>query len=144
MIEGIKIIKRNIISDDRGKILHMLRNDDKDFNKFGEIYFSYVYPGKIKAWHLHKRMTLNYAAVFGKIKLVLYDNRINSKTKGEVQEIFLSNDNHNLVIIPPNIWNGFTTVDNNTSILANCPDIPHDKLEIVRLNFDDPNIPYNW
>ena len=144
MIEGIKIIKKNIISDDRGKILHMLRNDDKEFEKFGEIYFSYVYPRKIKAWHLHKKMTLNYAAVFGSIKLVLYDDRKYSKTNGVVQEIFLSNENHNLVIIPPNIWNGFTTVDDNISILANCPDIPHDKLEIVRLNFDDSTIPYNW
>ena len=144
MIEGIKIIKKNIISDDRGKILHMLRNDDKEFEKFGEIYFSYVYPRKIKAWHLHKKMTLNYTAVFGSIKLVLYDNRKYSKTNGVVQEIFLSNENHNLVIIPPNIWNGFTTVDDNISVLANCPDIPHNKLEIVRLSFDDSTIPYNW
>ena len=144
MIEGIKIIKKNIISDDRGKILHMLRNDDKEFEKFGEIYFSYVYPRKIKACHLHKKMTLNYTAVFGSIKLVLYDNRKYSKTNGVVQEIFLSNENHNLVIIPPNIWNGFTTVDDNISVLANCPDIPHNKLEIVRLSFDDSTIPYNW
>ena len=74
-IEGIKIIKKKIISDNRGKIMHMLRSDDRNFKHFGEIYFSQVYPKKIKAWHLHKKMTLNYVAVFGKIKLVLYDDR---------------------------------------------------------------------
>ena len=78
MIQDVKIVKKQVINDDRGKIVHMLRNDDKNFLKFGEIYFSYVYPNMIKAWHIHKKMTLNYVAAFGKVKLVLYDDRKNS------------------------------------------------------------------
>ena len=144
MIEGIQIIKKKVILDDRGKILHMLRSDEDNFTKFGEIYFSYVYPKKIKAWHLHKKMTLNYAAAFGKIKIVLYDDRAESKTKGEIQEIFLSNENHELISIPPMIWNGFASANDNVAVLANCSDIPHDTSEIVRLNFDDPKFPYDW
>ena len=144
MIQDVKIVKKQVINDDRGKIVHMLRNDDKNFLKFGEIYFSYVYPNMIKAWHIHKKMTLNYVAAFGKIKLVLYDDRKNSKTFGKIQEIFLSNQSHLLVSIPPNIWNGFTSADQNLAVLANCSDIPHDKTEISRLNFDDPKFPYNW
>ena len=96
-IEGVKIFNKKVIVDDRGKILHMLRNDDKNFIKFGEIYFSYVYPKKVKAWHIHKKMTLNYCSAYGKIRLVLFDDREQSKTKGEVQEITLSNENHFLV-----------------------------------------------
>ena len=46
--------------------------------------------------------------------------------------------------IPPMIWNGFCSADNNLAVLANCSDIPHDKEEIVRVPFDDPKIPYNW
>jgi dTDP-4-dehydrorhamnose 3,5-epimerase len=144
MIQDVKIVKKQVINDDRGKIVHMLRNDDKNFLKFGEIYFSYVYPNMIKAWHIHKKMTLNYVAAFGKVKLVLYDDRKNSKTFGKIQEIFLSNQNHLLVSIPPNIWNGFTSADENLAVLANCSDIPHDKTEISRLDFDDPKFPYNW
>lgn len=143
-IKGVKISKKKIITDDRGKILHMLRSDDKDFKKFGEIYFSYVFPKKIKAWHIHKKMTLNYVAVFGKIKLVLYDDRLNSPTLGKIQEIFLSNDNHYLVSIPPLIWNGFMSADDNLAVLANCSDLPHDKSEILRLNYDDLKFPYDW
>ena len=144
MIEGIQIIKKKVILDDRGKILHMLRSDEDNFTKFGEIYFSYAYPKKIKAWHLHKKMTLNYAAAFGKIKIVLYDDREESKTRGEIQEIFLSNENHELISIPPMIWNGFASANDNVAVLANCSDIPHDTSEIVRLNFDDPKFPYDW
>ena len=144
MIEGIQIIKKKVILDDRGKILHMLRSDEDNFTKFGEIYFSYVKKKKIKAWHLHKKMTLNYAAAFGKIKIVLYDDREESKTRGEIQEIFLSNENHELISIPPMIWNGFASANDNVAVLANCSDIPHDTSEIVRLNFDDPKFPYDW
>ena len=141
---GVEIIKKNVITDDRGKILHMLKVDDNNFKKFGEIYFSYVYPKKIKAWHIHKKMTLNYVAAYGKIKLVLYDDRKSSKTFGKIQEILLSNDNHLLVSIPPLIWNGFSSADDNLAVLANCSDIPHDKTEILRLDYDDPKFPYNW
>ena len=50
----------------------MLRSDDENFNKFGEIYFSYVNPNKIKAWHIHKKMTLNYCSAYGNIKNLSY------------------------------------------------------------------------
>ena len=143
-IQGVEIIKKNQIVDDRGIILHMLRVDDKNYKKFGEIYFSTINPNKIKAWHFHKLMTLNYAVVHGSIKLVLYDDRDESKTKGTLQEIILSNENHYLVSIPPKIWNGFCSSNNKHAILANCSDIPHDKEEIIRLPFDDPKFPYKW
>ena len=144
IIDGVKIIKKKQIIDDRGKILHMLRVDDENFVKFGEIYFSFVNPKKIKAWHSHKLMTLNYVAVHGSIKLVLYDDREGSSTKGKVQEIMLSNKNPYLVSIPPKIWNGFCSANNEAAILANCSDIPHAKEEIIRLPFDDPKFPYKW
>ena len=144
IIDGVQVLSKKVIIVDRGTILHMLRSDDKNFSKFGEIYFSYVNPKKIKAWHLHKKMTLNYTAAYGKIKLVLFDDRKTSKTNGLIQEITLSNDNHVLVSIPPMIWNGFCSADNNVAVLANCSDIPHDKEEIIRLSFDDPKFPYKW
>ena len=130
MIEGVKIIQKKQIFDERGKIMHMLRADDDNFKKFGEIYFSVTYPNVVKAWHLHKQMTINYAVIAGKIKLVLFDDRQGSKTKGEIQEIFLSDDNYSLIEIPPMIWNGFKSIANEKSIIANCSDIPHDSNEI--------------
>lgn len=143
-IQGVKIIKKKVLSDDRGKILHMLKKTDKEFIKFGEIYFSFVFPKKIKAWHIHKKMTLNYVAIFGRIKLVLFDDRKNSKSNGVIEEILLSNKNHFLISIPPKIWNGFCSANNKLAILANCSNIPHDKKEILRINYNDPKIPYNW
>lgn len=144
MISGVKIIPKRQIPDERGKIMHMLRCDDPEYKKFGEIYFSTVYPDVVKGWHLHKRMTLNYIVVRGRIRLVLYDEREGSSTRGEVQEIMLGEDSYQLVVIPPLIWNGFKGIGSREAIVANCSDIPHDPEEIVRRDPGDPSIPYDW
>jgi dTDP-4-dehydrorhamnose 3,5-epimerase len=125
-------------------VMHMLRRDDSWFQEFGEIYFSTVYPGAIKGWHLHQRITLNYAVVSGMIKLVLYDDREESSTKGELNELFLGEDNYTLVIIPPRVWNGFKGIGSKLAIIANCTTDPHDPGEIVRLSPFDSRIPYDW
>ena len=122
----------------------MLRRDWDVFEAFGEIYFSCVFPGAIKAWHIHKRMTLNYAVPLGEIRFVLYDDRPDSPTKGEVQEMVLGPDNYCLVTVPPMIWNGFKGLGSETSIVANCATIPHDPDEIVRRDPMDSFIPYDW
>jgi len=144
MIDGVKIKPLKKIADERGMVMHMLRCDDPDFEKFGEIYFSVVYPEIVKGWHNHKEMTLNYAAVSGMIKLVLYDEREDSPTKGELQEIFMGEDNYALVKIPPRVWNGFKGMGIKPAIVANCATIPHDPDEISRLDPFDNHIPYDW
>jgi len=144
MIQGVLVKPLSQIADERGKIMHMLRADEPHFEKFGEIYFSIVYPGVVKGWHMHKEMTLNYAVVSGMIKLVLYDPRKDSKTKGEVQELFIGEDNYVLVKIPPGIWNGFQGIGAKPAIVANCATIPHRPDEIERLDPSDDNIPYDW
>lgn len=144
MIEGVIITPLRQIFDERGKVMHMLREDSPVFSQFGEIYFSCTYPGAIKAWHLHKRMTLNYAVIFGEIKCVLYDDRPDSETRGCVEEYFMSPENYYLVTVPPLVWNGWKGLGNKVSIVANCATIPHDPDEIERISASDPSIPYDW
>ena len=144
MIDGVRINKKKQFVDERGKVMRMLRADDEEFTKFGEIYFSFTYPGVIKAWRKHKKMTLTYASISGKIKLVLYDDRNNSPTKGNIEEFFLSDENYFTITIPPLIWYGFKSIDNISAIIANCTDLPHSEGEIERKDYNDPSIPYNW
>jgi dTDP-4-dehydrorhamnose 3,5-epimerase len=144
MIEGVRITPLKQILDERGKIMHMLRNDAEGFAGFGEIYFSCVHPGAIKGWHIHKEMELNYAVPHGNIKFVLYDDRTNSPSCGELQEIFMGPDNYCLVTVPPMVWNGFKGIGSEMAIVANCTTITHRADEIDRLDPFDPSIPYNW
>ena len=139
MIEGVKITKLKQLVDERGKIMHMIRNDSPIFDKFGEIYFSTINPGYIKAWHLHKEATLNYVCIKGKVNLVLYDDRNKSKSAGVYQNFLLSPNDYFLITIPPYIWNGFKGLDSSESIIANCLDLPHNEKEMVR---KDPNDKY--
>lgn len=144
MIEGVHIRPLKQIPDERGKVMHMLRSDAPWFDRFGEIYFSTVQPGAIKGWHLHQRMTLNYAVITGMVKLVIYDDREDSSTRGELSEIFTGQDNYALITIPPGIWNGVKGIGTQPAIIANCATEPHDPEEIVRLDPFSTTIPYDW
>jgi dTDP-4-dehydrorhamnose 3,5-epimerase len=144
MIDGVSVLPLRRIADERGQIMHMLRADDPHFQGFGEIYFSVVYPGVVKAWHLHTAMTLNYAVVRGTIKLALYDAREGSPTRGAVLELFPGASNYCLVTVPPGVWNGFKGVGTEPAIVANCATHPHDPEEIVRRDPFTADIPYSW
>ena len=145
MIEGVKVVPLRQIPDERGTVMHMLKRTDPHFLRFGEIYFTTVHPGVVRGWHKHGRMTLNYACVYGRIKLVLYDDRDGSVTRGEVMEQFLGPANdYQLVQIPTNVWNSFKGLGEETSILANCATEPHTKDFTLSSDPFDRSIPYDW
>ncbi len=144
MIQGVDFHPLKQIPDERGRVMQMLRRDDPWFERFGEIYFSVVYPGVVKGWHLHKVMTLNYAVIVGRIKLVLYDEREDSPTRGKLQEIFAGEDNYCLITVPPNVWNGFKGLGVEPAIVANCATEPYDPSEIVRSGPFSDRVPYDW
>lgn len=144
VIEGVKVIPLKRIPDERGTILHMLKSTDPHFERFGEVYFSTVYPGVVKAWHKHREMTLNYACIFGRIKLVLYDERPGSSTRGELVEVFLGPDDYSLVVIPPEVWNGLKGMSDPYAIVANCSTHEHDPARTTRLDPFNNHIPYDW
>ncbi|CAN5529141.1 dTDP-4-dehydrorhamnose 3,5-epimerase family protein [soil metagenome] len=143
-IEGLKVTPLRRIADERGAVFHMLRCDSDGFEQFGEIYFSTVYPGVVKGWHLHHEMTLNYAVPAGMIKLVCYDDRAGSPTHGNVVELHVGELNYALVTIPPKVWNGFKGEGATTALVANCSTTPHRPDEIARLDPFDNDIPYDW
>ena len=144
MIEDVKIIPKRKIPDERGMIMHMLRCDDPEFEQFGEIYFSVAYPGAIKGWHEHTKQVQNYAVIQGMIKLVLYDNREKSKTKGEIMEIFTGEDKYELIRIPTGVINGYKTYGTKSAIIANCSTLSHQLDEMIRYDPFGNKVPYDW
>tara|TARA_Y100000992_G_scaffold161212_1_gene107972 strand:+ start:577 stop:1020 length:444 start_codon:yes stop_codon:yes gene_type:complete len=143
-IKDVIITKLKIIKDERGSVMHMMRNDSNIFKSFGEIYFSTIFKNSIKAWHLHQEATLNYACVKGRVKLVLFDDRTQSSSKGVYEEIILSPQNYFLITIPSNIWNGFKGLDEDESIIANCLNLPHNEKEMVREDPFSKKFNYDW
>ena len=144
MIDGVSVTPLRQIVDERGKVMHMLKNSDSQFKTFGEVYFSCVYPDVVKAWHMHTQATLNYAVPHGHIKFVLFDDRQDSPTRGEIQELYVGEHNYCLVSVPPMVWNGFKGIGPTMAIVANVLSIVHDPSEIQRLGADSNAIPYKW
>lgn len=144
MIDGVKHVPLRRIPDERGTVMHMLKRTDPHFIEFGEIYFSTIYEGVVKGWHKHRDMTLAYACIHGRIKLVVYDDRDGSPTRGEINEFFLGPDDYALVMIPPGVWNGFKGMSAPDAVVANCCTHPHDPGRSERKPPHDSGIPYSW
>jgi dTDP-4-dehydrorhamnose 3,5-epimerase len=144
LVDGVNVIPLRRIPDERGTIYHMLKSTDPHFLGFGEIYFTTVYQGIVKGWHKHRDMTLNYACIFGRVKVALYDDRENSRTAGSVTEIFLGPDSYLLVSISPGIWTGFKGMSDPYAIVANCCTHPHDPTRTTRVDPFTNDFPYDW
>lgn len=144
-MDGVELFPLKIIPTDGGPVLHMLRNDSPFFCSFGEVYFSEVEAGAVKAWKRHNLQTQIFAVPVGRMKIVLYDSREGSSSKGKVREIVLGRpDAYNLLRIPCGVWYGFTALDGKTALLCNCADLPHDPHESERKLSDSSDIPFSW
>ena len=144
-IDGVVLTPLRQIEDERGSVLHMLRNDAPEFVRFGECYFSEVRPGAVKAWKRHRIQTQNVAVPVGRVRLAIYDDRAASATRGRVQIVELGRpDAYARLRIPPGLWYGFTCVSASPALLANCTDVPHDPAESEERATDNPAIPYSW
>ena len=146
LIAGVRLKQLKVIPDERGRLMEILRSDDDLFLKFGQIYMTTAYPGVVKGWHYHQKQIDNFAVVRGMMKLVLYDRRDDSPTRGQINEFFLGLHNPQLVQIPNLVLHGFKGIGTEEAIVINCP------TEVYRYNEPDEfridpfskEIPYDW
>lgn len=146
MIEGVKVKNLRVIPDERGRLMEMIRCDDPEFIKFGQVYMTTAYPGVVKAWHYHKKQVDNFVVVKGMVKLVLYDQREESATFGETNEFFMGDRNPIMVQIPALVLHGFKAYGDSEAIIVN--------LVTELYNYSDPDeyripphsveVPYDW
>lgn len=149
MIDGVRMRKLKIIPDERGRVMEIFRSDWEEFTKFGQVYLTTAYPGVTKAWHYHKVQTDNFCVIKGMMKVVLYDARENSPTRGEVNEFFIGELDPMLIIIPPLVYHGFKCISETEALVINSP------TEVYNYNNPDEfridpafrrrgGIPYDW
>jgi len=145
-IDGVQTKTLRVIPDERGRLMEILRCDDPIFRQFGQVYMTSVYPGAVKAWHYHKLQYDHLAVVKGMLKLVLYDARPGSATLGQLQELFIGDQNPLLVQIPPMVYHGFKGIGLDETLVINCTTEPYNRAEPdeYRLDPHTPQIPYDW
>jgi dTDP-4-dehydrorhamnose 3,5-epimerase len=145
-ISGVRTKKLNIIPDERGFLMEMMRSDSKEFEKFGQVYLTVGDPGIVKGWHYHKKQTDNFFVVKGMIKLVLFDMRDGSETKGELNEFFVGEKNPIQVQIPPVVVHGFKALGGESAYIINlCTEVyNYEKPDEYRIPISSNEIPYEW
>jgi len=146
MINGVSVKPLRVLCDERGRLMEMLRRDDDLFKGFGQAYMTTAYPGVVKAWHYHRKQWDHFVVVAGMMKVVLYDARDDSPTRGDVDEYFLGEHNPILVQIPPLVYHGFKCISEREAVVINCPTEVYNYAEPDEYRVDphDNDIPYNW
>lgn len=145
MIAGVafKPLIRHV--DERGFFQELIRHTDDFFKEgFGQLSYSLVNQGVIKAWHLHGTQTQWNFIAKGVAKIALHDCRMNSSTYGETME-FVSGDDFQPVVykFPPQVAHGYKCLVGPMSVLYITSGI-YDLSDEQRIPHDDSSIGYNW
>lgn len=144
-IQDVLIQPLGIVPTQGGPVLHMLKQGYalEPHGEFGEIYFSEVEQHAVKAWKRHKLQTQRFAVPIGLIKIVLFDDRPSSQSRGNILELILGRpDHYNLLLIPPMVWYGFKGMEQ--ALICNYADVPHAPDEAEKMAMDASLIPYVW
>ena len=137
-LDDILVTSLKRIPTSGGDVLRAIKKDENGFHGFGEVYFSWVKQGAIKAWKCHQRMNLNLVVPMGEIRLVFHlDNQKNNFRTEKIGE-----KRYVRLTVPPGIWFGFQGIAAKRSLLMNFADMIHDPDEVVQkpINF----FSYKW
>jgi dTDP-4-dehydrorhamnose 3,5-epimerase len=145
-IHDVVIKKLTTHSDDRGYFREVVREDDNLLHHFGQSSITKTYPGVIKAFHWHNDQDDVWYVVDGMARIVLYDRRAGSPTRGVTQVVFAGEDNPVAVLIPAGIAHGYQVLGPNPVVLFYHVTKAYDPREPdeQRIPYDDPEIGFDW
>ncbi len=146
MIDGVVVKKLKVVPDERGRLMEIMRCDEEIFVKFGQVYMTTTYPGVVKAWHYHEKQDDFITCVKGMLKLVLFDDRQDSATRGEINEFFIGDYNPSLVKVPKKVYHGWKCASEEEAIVINIPTEPYrrEDPDEYRMDPHNNNIAYRW
>ena len=121
-----------------GDVMHGLKKSDNGFNGFGEVYFSWVEQGAIKAWKCHQHMTLNLVVPVGEVNFVFHLTNKKNIFRTEI----IGEERYVRLTVPPGIWFGFQGLTSGYSLLMNVIDLEHDPDEVLRKETSE--FDYDW
>jgi dTDP-4-dehydrorhamnose 3,5-epimerase len=146
-IEGVAVREVRHVPRDHGVITEIFRPEwDPTGLPVVQVYQSRLFVGALGAWSCHKRTTDRLFVNQGQVKVVLYDDRDSSKTKGQLMELLAGDARPCLVVIPPGIWHGLQCVGNIDALVLNCPTEAYNYADPdhYRLPYDSREIPFVW
>ena len=145
-IEGVVVHPLVRYPDDRGFFEEVIRVTDPFFQEgFGQFSHSKMYPGVVKAWHIHKTQIDWWYVSLGRLRVALHDLRDGSPTRGMTQEVYLGEDVPPAVLkIPAGVAHGCRAIGETAAHLFYVTSSTYNPEEEGRIPFDDPTIGYDW
>ncbi len=126
-LKKIKFFSKKIISNPKGNIMHYIKKNDKNYIKFGEVYFTWIKKNSLKGWKFHKKMHMNLTVPVGNIKFIFYDETFKKK-----RLFYLSESKFGTLYVPPKVWFSFKNMNKKkNSLVVNFSSIIHDKNETI-------------
>jgi dTDP-4-dehydrorhamnose 3,5-epimerase len=115
-----------------------------------QVNVSVTFPGRVRAWGLHRHTIDRLFASTGSLCIVCYDGRRDSRTFGAVNEFFMGERNQGLIIIPPGVFHGWKNLGDDEATIVGMPSrlYDHDGPDRWELRWDSDDArrisPYSW
>ncbi len=115
-----------------------------------QVHLTTTFAGRVRAWGVHTENTDRLFIAAGLVKIVVYDGRKDSPTRGRLNEFTLSDRNPGLLIVPPNLYHGWKNIGTTEALIINMPDRMYDyeSPDALDLPWDSAKaekiVPYRW
>jgi dTDP-4-dehydrorhamnose 3,5-epimerase-like enzyme len=130
-ISGVKKIEQKVFKNSKGDLLKFVSKKNSFFKSFGEIYFNEIKQNQKKGWIQHKKNYCLFSVAYGEVNFKLIDGRKNSQSLEVEENITLSKNKHNILLVPPGVWFCFTT-KKKKSVIVNLINNPHSDKESIK------------
>jgi len=151
LLSGVVMRRTRPVPHEDGHLTEVARTDWQDIvNPIVQVHVTTTLPGRVRAWGLHQRSTDRLFVVSGVVKIVLFDGRNDSPTRGQFNEFVVSERAPALVCVPPNLYHGWKNIGTTEAAIINMPDRAylHDGPDALDLPWDSEaarrTIPYVW
>lgn len=145
LINGVMIKQLIKHKDERGFFEEIFRVTDDFFAEgFGQLSHSFMHPGVIKAWHIHKTQIDWWFVAHGDLHVGLFDTRKDSQTYRTLNEFLLGEHGQNAVLkIPAGVAHGCKVIGQESELFYVTSSI-YNTDEEGRIAHDDEEIGYDW
>ena len=122
-IKGVTIRRILRHEDPRGWLAEIYRQDEIDAGVMPVMtYVSVTRPGIARGPHEHTEQTDMFAFIGpGNFKLLLWDPRPDSPTRGNRFAVIAGQDNPVVVTVPPGVVHGYRNISSQDGWVVNCP-----------------------
>jgi dTDP-4-dehydrorhamnose 3,5-epimerase len=147
LIDGVFVHEMRNIVTQNGLTTEIFRADwPIGQTPMQQTIFVTLRPAAISGWHMHRRQLDRIFVAAGALRMVLFDDRLDSASQGRVNVLHLDRARPTLVSIPPGVWHALQVLGNESASFVNFFDVlyQHEDPDEWRLPLDAEKIPYRF